>query len=146
MNYRKTIRDMWTDDDGNYKLGLDNAITPEALLEKMGIVAEDMEDERDYKELYQTARIELNAVCIQLCKEGYRAGGVSRTPTHYLIAKNPTEQRMLISARAKGNIGRLTLLKWRGDGIISHRMINGSINQLLPFIDEDEIEDDEDDD
>ena len=67
MNYRETIRRMWTDEDGNYKLGLENAITPEDLLEQMEIT--------DYDErIYQTARIELNAVCVQICREGYCAG------------------------------------------------------------------------
>jgi hypothetical protein len=129
MNYRKSIRDLWTDDDGNYKLGLENAITPEALLDAMGV------DESDEK-IYQIARIELNAVCIQICREGYCAGGIGRSPTHYFIAKNPSEERLIMQKSPISNIGRIKAYAMRGKNQLNQRVIAALINQMGNLLEE----------
>lgn len=133
MNYRETIRNMFTDEDGNYQMGLENAITPEDLLAELGI---DTVDDKTY----QIARIELNAICSQITREGYCAGGVGRSPTHYMIAKNPTEERMIVNNSAKNNIGRLTLYMKRGKNMINTRVVKALLNQLQNFIDEEDGE------
>ena len=122
MNYRQAIKDLWTDDDGNYKLGLENAITPERLLAHMGI---ENWDERTY----QCARVELNAVCTMVMKECYVAGGISRTPTHYLIAKNPTEEGYILRGAAQKLIGRLRNFQRRGKNQLNGRVVVALINQ-----------------
>ena len=139
MNFRKTIIGLWTDDDANYKIGLENGITPEKVLSEMGIKWNG--DRRDYK--YQQARVELNVVCSILCKEGYKAGGIGRCPTTYIIAKNPTEQRLMLTNSAQNNIGRVVNYMRRGDGLIVKKLSEKLIRELLEFIPGEEKEDDE---
>ena len=131
MNYRETIREMWTDKDGNYVLGLENNITPDKLIDTLGL---DCNDEK----IYNVARIELNAICCQICNDGYVAGGIGRNPTHYFIAKNPSERKLIAQKYASNNIGRLKMQMIRGDGYINQRMIKASINTLLALVEDDE--------
>jgi len=133
MKYREAIRDLWTDENGDYKLGLEHAITPEMVLQEMGF------DNPD-KDIYQIARTEINAVCYQICREGYVAGGISRSPTHYLIAKNPSEKKLISQKTVKNNVGRLRIEMIRADGFVNKRMMQGSINTLLKLIEDTEEE------
>lgn len=128
MTYREAIRDLITDEDGNYKVGLEHAVTPEGVLDYMGVEYSDRGDKT-----YQQARVELNAVMTQANREGYHAGGISRTPTHYFIAKDPSEQRLLIASRSSNNIGRLQNMAYRGKGVMNTRKLSQLIALLEKF-------------
>jgi hypothetical protein len=128
MTYREAIRDLITDEEGNYKVGLEHAVTPEDVLEYMGVEYDDRGDKQ-----YQQCRVELNAVMTQANREGYQAGGISRAPTHYFIAKDPSEQRLLIASRSGNNIGRLQNMAYRGRGVMNTRKLTQVIALLSKF-------------
>jgi len=133
---RKTIYATMIDEEGNYKIGLENAVTPEKIIELSGST---WNGDRGNK-FYQCVRIELNAVCAILCKQGYCAGGIGRCPTHYFIAKNPSEELLITAKSARYTYGRIVLIGKRGKNIIAKRAISAIQNQLIPLLDIEESE------
>ncbi len=132
MNWSKKILDHYVDDNGNYKLGVENGMIPEELLELMKLPS--LKKTAADREIYQLARMGLNAFMIKVTREGYPSGSCSRSPSLYFIAKNKEERRMLLNKTSKNIIGRLQLTKLRGEDLISDRAINKVQKQLEEFI------------
>ena len=132
MNYRETIRKYFTDDEGNYILGVDEGITPEKLLKACNLPFD--QETAEGRERINRARIELNAFMTKLLFEGYCGGSTGRSPTIYFIARNKAERKMMLAKTAKNLIGRLHNAMIRGKGLIPELPIKRTQKMLSPFI------------
>ena len=131
FNWQDYLREEFTDDYGNYLLGIENGKTPEYLLQKKGI--EINTDVAEGRELYNIVRSHINAFMKEVRKKGYSAGSVSRSPSTYFIAKNDSERKMLINKAALNNIGRLNTIKRNGQNLITDKNVNKVQKQLEEF-------------
>jgi hypothetical protein len=107
MSKADTIRDRWTDDNGNWRKGYDNAITAPMIVEAEG---GDPTDKRDVA----IAQMAINDFIVrQLLRRGIVAGGIERCPRKYMIAANALEEKVLGIDCIRKNQGRIRNMRIR---------------------------------
>lgn len=139
FDFQKYMRDVFTDDEGDLLVGIENGKTIEGLLLNKGIEVDLSIPEG--REFYSSVQIQVNYFMGKVRKLGYPAGSVSRSPSYYFIAKNESERKLLLHKQSRNIIGRLNTLKINGRGIISIRSIN-KIQKELSLIKEELISED----
>lgn len=126
-----TARALITDDNGNILRGIENGITPEMLLNKLGIIRETTDPLEWYKR-YNQARVTLNQMTQEFNKAGEVAGGMSRNPIYYFVARRGSkrEQGFILQNKIKHTTGRLKTIQRVGNGIMDTKKISGAIKLL----------------
>jgi hypothetical protein len=124
MKWQQVIMDLFTDEEGNLKMGQANQVTPDQVLAKMGIrrKAEGMSELAWFK-LYGQAGIELNYFCRVLTERGHNgkpviAGGINKAPTFYIIAANIYEQRLINAPKMRRAANGLKRLASSGRNVL----------------------------
>lgn len=125
--WRHKIINLYTNNKGKYLRGWGNSKTPEDLLNAMNIPWNGSRDEK----IYRKAQSELNRFCVDLLDKGYIAGGISSRPTHYTIAENEKEIKMIFCNRKNQVIGRIKNLMKRGKDLISLQAPQKLIEDLI---------------
>ncbi len=124
-----TVREMMTDEDGNYKIGIPNAGTAPALLKRLGLPLDDLR-------LQQRAAGTFLEFCNRVNKEEranghrYYAGGIGHMPRCYIIAKNPKEASLIIFDNLSQPIGHLIRMELRMNGIMDSRQVETARKKL----------------
>jgi hypothetical protein len=128
---RFTIRAMMTDDSNNYLIGIENGITPEMVLNKLGYFKESSEP-YEWSKRYNHATVELNTIMQEITRNGYVAGGMSRSPTYYFIARkgNKREEGLILYRKVKNTTGRMKVIKEVGRNMIDVKKVTQAIRFL----------------
>lgn len=126
-----TARALITDDRGNILRGIENGITPEMLLTKLGYTRESTDPLEWYKK-YNQARVTLNFMTQEFNKIGEVAGGMSRNPIYYFVARrgNKREQGYILKNKIRYTTGRLKTIQRVGESIMDTKKIGTAIKLL----------------
>jgi hypothetical protein len=135
------IRSMITDDEGNYLLGIENGITTEKVLNKLGYKINSTDPLVWYKKYVQVGS-EIGRIMKEVMSMGYVAGGMSRVPTYYYIARegNRKEEGYILQKKIKNTKGRLKSIQSAGKNMIDPKKIGTTIRLLTKIDDEISVE------
>lgn len=122
---RATARAMLTDDLGNYLIGIENGVTAEMVLNKMGIFKADC-DAYEWSKRYGCATTELNVVTQEITRIGLVAGGMSRRPTYYFIARkgNKREEGLILYKKVSKATGYMKTVRSTSQNVINKDFID----------------------
>lgn len=125
-NFTSTIRDWFVGNDGEYVCGLENGRTVVELLDIYSVPYDDLrlriQGQGAFSSFMRIVR-----------RHGYKAGGIGREPRIYFIAKNPSEERLLLLANIPMKLGHLQTIMQLAGGHIDTRQLKGATNRLLQF-------------
>lgn len=126
-----TARALMTDENGNIMRGIEHGVTAEMLLNKLGYHRVSTDPLEWYKKENQ-ARCTLNRVTLELNKAGEVAGGMSRNPIYYFVARKGSkrEQGYILQNKIKHTTGRLKVIKQVGENIMDMKKITSAIKLL----------------
>lgn len=126
-----TVKAMMTDDDGKLLIGIEHGITAEMVLNKMGIYRDGCDD-YTWMRKHNHASNTLNTVMAMITRGGNIAGGMSRSPTYFFIARpgNKREEGLILYKKVKNTNGRMKAISRVGKSFIDPKKIGPTIRLL----------------
>lgn len=126
-----TIWAMMTDDNGQLLIGIEHGITAEMVLNKMGIYKDEC-DPYIWMKKYNQSGVELNRIMTKITCNGNIAGGMSRSPTYFFIARpgNRREEGLILYKKVKNTSGRMKSISRVSKNFIDPKKIGPTIRLL----------------